>query len=161
MDRTCRRCKETKPLEDFYEHPSTKHGRDTRCKECSKECAYDLRKQYPDRHRKYDNMRWRTNKKRRQANLNKKGEYRRDPKNKVAIQARGEARRAVASGRIVKALSCVLCGHCSVALEMHHPDYSDPLYVVWVCLPCHRRHHLSPKEYLWNIPTGSHPSTTT
>jgi hypothetical protein len=30
------------------------------------------------------------------------------------------------------------CQECGEAAEMHHPDYSRPLKVVWLC----RRHHL-------------------
>jgi hypothetical protein len=32
-----------------------------------------------------------------------------------------------------------LCEGCNkpVRLEKHHPDYSKPLLVVWLCKPCH------------------------
>jgi hypothetical protein len=32
--KTCRKCGETKPLEDFGRHPQQSDGRDTRCKAC-------------------------------------------------------------------------------------------------------------------------------
>ena len=31
------------------------------------------------------------------------------------------------------------CGATKV--EMHHPDYSKPLLVEWLCRPCHLDHH--------------------
>lgn len=34
---------------------------------------------------------------------------------------------------------CLKCG--SLKVEKHHPDYSKPLEVVWLCRPCHRRLH--------------------
>lgn len=34
--RTCTKCGETKPLEDFYKHPNCSGGRMARCKECVK-----------------------------------------------------------------------------------------------------------------------------
>jgi hypothetical protein len=34
------------------------------------------------------------------------------------------------------------CEHCgSVEVEMHHPDYDQPLQVVWLCRPCHQSIH--------------------
>lgn len=34
------------------------------------------------------------------------------------------------------------CAHCGEAkTEKHHPDYSKPLFVVWLCRPCHLAHH--------------------
>jgi hypothetical protein len=34
---------------------------------------------------------------------------------------------------------CQMCGHKKV--EMHHPDYGRPLYVFWLCRPCHLALH--------------------
>lgn len=31
------------------------------------------------------------------------------------------------------------CGSSNV--EMHHPDYSRPLAVIWMCRPCHMAEH--------------------
>jgi hypothetical protein len=31
------------------------------------------------------------------------------------------------------------CG--SYDVEMHHPDYSKPLLVIWLCRPCHLALH--------------------
>jgi hypothetical protein len=31
---------------------------------------------------------------------------------------------------------CEGCGR-RVRIEKHHPDYSDPLFYVWLCKPCH------------------------
>lgn len=36
---------------------------------------------------------------------------------------------------------CVSCGGADS--EMHHPDYSSPLEVVWMCRPCHMKEHES------------------
>jgi hypothetical protein len=34
------------------------------------------------------------------------------------------------------------CRHCGAEETiMHHDDYARPLDVVWLCRPCHRRHH--------------------
>jgi hypothetical protein len=35
------------------------------------------------------------------------------------------------------------CEHCGSAkrLNMHHPDYSKPLEVITLCVPCHEKVH--------------------
>jgi len=33
---------------------------------------------------------------------------------------------------------CYFCGS-NIDLEMHHPDYSQPLRVYWLCRLCHRK----------------------
>jgi hypothetical protein len=37
--KTCNICKESKPLDQFYTHPSTKDGRQSKCRECSRAYA--------------------------------------------------------------------------------------------------------------------------
>lgn len=52
----------------------------------------------------------------------------------------------ITAGKIVKPDACVDCGANGI-IHGHHPDYSKPLEVEWLCEPCHRtRHkHLQPK----------------
>lgn len=35
---------------------------------------------------------------------------------------------------------CSVCG--SPESQMHHPDYSNPRLVEWLCRPCHLQHHV-------------------
>jgi hypothetical protein len=46
-------------------------------------------------------------------------------------------------GKLVRA-DCVSCG--SVESQMHHPDYSKPLQVVWLCRPCRVALHAQERE---------------
>jgi hypothetical protein len=38
------------------------------------------------------------------------------------------------------------CACGSFNVEMHHPDYSKPLLVVWMCRPCHLWHHAAERQ---------------
>ena len=40
--------------------------------------------------------------------------------------------------------TCEMCG-TDKSIEAHHPDYSEPLEVVWVCSVCHRQFHKKEK----------------
>lgn len=60
----------------------------------------------------------------------------------IAHPERGRAAtlvfRALKSGRLTKQ-SCYFCG--SLHAQAHHPDYTDPLRVTWLCPRCHRAWH--------------------
>lgn len=47
---------------------------------------------------------------------------------------------ALRSGRLVKPEICPKCGG-SGRIEGHHPDYSKPLDVEFLCRPCHLNEH--------------------
>lgn len=54
-----------------------------------------------------------------------------------------EARRLVQAAiyhGALKRLPCIVCG--SLRAHGHHPDYSKPLEVVWLCIHCHNREHV-------------------
>lgn len=57
--------------------------------------------------------------------------------NREAIRAHGIVARAIQRGELHRQ-SCTICG---AAAEAHHPDYSEPLRVEWLCRFHHRRHH--------------------
>lgn len=38
------------------------------------------------------------------------------------------------------------CEDCGARAEKHHPDYSKPLEVVWLCRDCHLKHHSAMKS---------------
>lgn len=88
-----------------------------------------------------------------EAKLIKTQKYRKTAAGKKAVQVTGvrqrrkfpekyEARQAVLvavrAGRLEK-LPCRVCGNPDA--EAHHPDYSRPLDVEWLCGPHHRAQH--------------------
>jgi hypothetical protein len=48
---------------------------------------------------------------------------------------------AVKKGKIVKLYKCQSCELNDVKLDAHHPDYSKPLKVMWLCKSCHKQLH--------------------
>lgn len=46
------------------------------------------------------------------------------------------ARTAYRQGKLQKPLCCEKCGEPKT-LERHHPDYTKPMLVMWVCRKCH------------------------
>jgi hypothetical protein len=51
--------------------------------------------------------------------------------------------RALSRGRVrigkMERKPCRKCG--AEKAEIHHPDYSRPLHIEWLCRPCHLEHH--------------------
>ena len=43
-------------------------------------------------------------------------------------------------GKIIRPTECMSCGNTGF-VEAHHPNYSQPLNIVWLCLSCHRDIH--------------------
>lgn len=46
---------------------------------------------------------------------------------------------AVRQGKLVRPSACERCGRSWTRIEASHDDYSKPLYVEWLCVPCHRK----------------------
>ena len=55
------------------------------------------------------------------------------------VAARKTVRNAVKSGRLIKQ-PCTIC-NTTANVEGHHPDYSKPLYVIWLCKEHHDEEH--------------------
>ena len=66
-------------------------------------------------------------------------------KQKIKDRARSYAGVYLRKGMIKKD-NCVECG--SSKSQMHHPDYTKPLDIIWLCRQCHMALH---KEKSWAI----------
>jgi hypothetical protein len=56
--------------------------------------------------------------------------------------ARSYANVYLKRGKIQK-LPCLECG--SEKSQIHHADYSKPLFIIWLCRPCHKKLHENKK----------------
>lgn len=130
----CFCCGETKPLDGFYKHAKMKDGHLNKCVVCIKASATAHRLANLERIREYD--RRRASMPHRMAkNARVTAAYNtRFPDRRKANVAVGNA---VRDGRLEK-WPCQVCGFKAVA---HHPDYSRPLDVVWLCQPHHKQAH--------------------
>lgn len=133
MTKVCFKCQKTKSVEDFYAHPRMADGRLGKCKECTK---IDVRNRPKALTRAYDRRRAQTPGRRAWASLSQKRIRELYPEK---YKARTAVSNAVRSGRLVKQ-PCRECGS-TLKVEGHHPDYSKPLDIVWLCDGCHHAEH--------------------
>lgn len=129
----CTGCRVEKDASEFFADRRRRSGLKTRCKSCcrtaAKEAGWDAS--------------WKIRNPGRKAEVNRS--YReRHPGQGCGghehFQAHGAVDRAVRSGRLVRPTACERCG-VACHPHGHHPDYSKPLEVVWVCQPCHAKEH--------------------
>jgi hypothetical protein len=132
--KTCFKCGLAKPRTEFYKGERMADGLSGKCKNCAKADVAVNRLENIEAIRQYDRTR---------AHLPHrmvrnvlvttkwKAEF---PERRAAQIALGNA---IQGGRITP-LPCLVCGERA---EAHHPDYSRPLDVVWLCPAHHRQAH--------------------
>lgn len=150
----CFKCREIKPLGEFYAHPQMPDGHLNKCKTCAKRDRsenYRARKDYYKAHDRKRNKQphrrsyiARNNQRLRQEYPERYKEYRRREKQRhpERHQARTILGNAVRDGKIHRQ-PCAICG-TTENVHGHHPDYSRPLNVVWLCATHHGEEHQVP-----------------
>jgi hypothetical protein len=129
--KVCFKCDRELPLAAFYRHAMMGDGHLNKCKECTKADVAAHRAARIEQVRLYDKQR---------SNLPHRQELRRSiiarwmEANPDRKSAQTKLRKAVLGGTVQKH-PCWVCGEKA---EAHHPDYSRPLDVVWLC----RSHHM-------------------
>ena len=135
----CFKCKTIKPLDEFYKHPQMADGHVNKCKECNKKDVAKHREENIEKVREYDRKR---SKLPHRIELNKKIVSRWGKNHADRKKAQQILRKAVMNG-FIKKHPCWVCGEKA---EAHHPDYSSPLDVVWLCVTHHRQTHALVKK---------------
>ncbi len=143
----CFKCGEVKALDEFYKHPRMGDGHLNKCKECTKKDVHGNREENLEYYREYDrkranqpervDMRRKVNEEWRRSG--KRAEYLRKwllehPEVKKATTA---VHNALRDSKLTKPNCCSECGIKTSDLEAHHPDYSKPLEIQWLCIKCH------------------------
>lgn len=134
--KVCFKCESELPITNFYKHPMMGDGHLGKCKACTRYDVRENRKKRVEYYNEYD--RQRSKKPERIQAITAK----RDP----VKHAAGLALRYAVKRGTVKKLPCEVCGE--VRSEAHHPDYSKPLDVMWLCRKHHANvHRMEPEKH--------------
>jgi len=144
--KTCSKCKESKPLSEFY-----KCGAGLRCwcKDCVKQyyrqhrevanaCSRRYRQGHPQVYRAASRRFRAAHPEECRARI--ENWYRNNP---GAEQAHQVLNKAVQAGKVQKPDHCAICGVSLPArlLQGHHASYDKSLNVLWCCGRCHKEIH--------------------
>lgn len=125
----CFKCLRDLPIECFYRHKQMADGRLSKCGDCTRADVKLHRAQNVERVRAYDRAR------------SKRPESIAVRTATTAAWRKQYPERARAQTTAARAGldAPALCEGCNLdrKLEKHHPDYSKPVVVVWLCKPCH------------------------
>lgn len=133
--KTCFKCKQKLPVEEFYRHPQMGDGRLGKCKACTRA---DVKRAYHanrDARREYERKRTQTPERRA---AQREQTRRSRVVNREKWLTRSRTAYAVRAGKLVRK-PCEVCG--AEQVEAHHPDYAKPLDVRWLCFKHHRAEH--------------------
>lgn len=126
----CLKCGTEKPLTEFYVKDPATHRLSGSCKECHKAGVKAYQASKPGYYREIDKKRAMS-----AHRVQAREQWEMDhPERRLASRV---VQNAVKRGRLVKC-PCAICGESA---EAHHPDYSAPLDVVWLCRPHHKQAH--------------------
>lgn len=159
----CNQCNVSKGPEEFY---ASNHKC---CKECVKERARVHRQENLERVRAYDRMRasmphrvaarvaYQQTDQGRQALSRARQSYKtRRPERRAAHVALGNA---VRDGRLIPWPVCAVPACCGRP-HGHHPDYSRPLDVVWLCDKHHKEVHAMERDLRSQSHVNTKPGNT-
>lgn len=143
----CTKCHAEYPeTPEFFYNRKDRDGFSSWCRKCNRAAAAIVRKDNPEaereRRRRRDaahperHIRWQ------KAHPEKMREYhdRWEASHPEAVRAHRKARQALDTGKLTHPKSCERCGKAGL-LHKHHPDYSKPMEVMFVCPKCHKSLH--------------------
>lgn len=132
VSKTCFKCHAVFSLSEFYTHSEMADGHLGKCKRCTKkDVSARYRATRPAKAAYERERNARPERKRQVAECQRRRRAREPAKTK----AHNAVSNAIRDGRLHRQ-PCQLCGAAKV--QAHHPDYSKPLDVEWLCFKCHR-----------------------
>lgn len=157
----CFKCLRYLTLDDFYRHSQMADGHLNKCKSCTKADVSKYRAENLERCQEYDRNRFQYDMERRSLQIQYVREWARNNPEKLAeVKSQWAVRNpdktnchkllhhAVRNGSLTKADACQACGTSEGRIHGHHPDYTKPLEVMWLCAACHSRQHRLEREQL-------------
>ena len=132
--KTCFKCERTLSLDEFYRHPMMADGHLGKCRNCTKK---DVRENYRskiERYRRYEKHRNQQSHRKAHQKASLRLYRARHPEKE---RAHRRVAYALRTGKLLRQ-PCEVCGEWAQA---HHPDYSKPLDVKWLCGIHHRAEH--------------------
>lgn len=135
----CGKCGEFKPYDAFYKNKRTILGITSECKKCHCETSYESRNVENSRRINREYMKGRRENNPEEVRAEDRERNKRRPKDEK-YRARRILNNAVKRGEIRRPTQCEICGAEGV-IHGHHPDYSRPLDVEWLCSECHGKRH--------------------
>lgn len=145
MQKTCKKCNETKNLNEFYPNKRMSDGHLNMCNVCSRKATTEYRLRNIEHYRSYDRLRAK-NAVRIEQNCSQT--KRRRSEVKGYMKAHNATARAIKKGSLVR-MPCQMCGSID-HIHAHHDDYEMPLEVMWLCPEHHKSRH-SFLDYLANM----------
>jgi hypothetical protein len=134
-EKMCFKCGNVYPLSNFYKHPQMADGHVNKCKDCNKKDVADNYQSNREHYAAYEQERFQRPE-RKAATL----EYQRRARSTHPdkFKARSAVSNALRDGYLQRQ-PCEKCGN--EKSQAHHPDYSRPLDVEWLCFRHHREAH--------------------
>ncbi len=132
--KVCSLCAKPKPLSEFPTCKALRDGRRNECKRCTKEYIRAWRDRNFEQVRERDKA-YAAQPHVREAVYKRNAVWREN--NPQKRRAHYIFHRALKAG-LIKPQPCWICGERA---EAHHPDYDEPLLVVWLCKPHHKQTH--------------------
>ena len=130
----CSKCKTEKKPSEFAKDRRHRDGLQSHCRECNNKGVRKHRTDNPELKAIADKKYYEKNKK---EILKNQKAYASQPLVRAKHNVRGATYRAVQKGELTKSM----CGCGEPSVEAHHPDYTKPLEVVWMCVKCHHKLH--------------------
>lgn len=142
--KTCRQCSINKPLLDFHIHKQMKDGRLNICKVCIRAnvTAYREAKLKDPEWLAKERSRCRVKQERYRA-LGLASKTSNETKNawRNRNNHKSRAHSQAARAHKIKPNGCSRCTKKTQTLQRHHPDYSKPKEILWLCTKCHGIEH--------------------
>ncbi len=138
----CNVCLKKKIKSEFHKDKSRKDGLSNRCKICDNKKRSEYHQKNKEKmnlyRSKYRLKNLDSEQAREKQYSDRHKQYRIDNPHK--IKAKNLADYAQKKGFIIKPDRCSKCDK-NIKIEKHHPDYSKPLEVIWLCRSCHIKIH--------------------